>query len=194
MGRYTVENNSNIDFYRLIEEVRKAIESELLKASSRHPEVIRKSMEDLIQRLNLENTYDILSKYYESNEELGKRLKDASNETARNQKDITDLLSDIIELLSAINKSDEDKKTLEDIRELLHGEDFELMDLVRDLKESGVVRNIRNITIAIIGVIAIFGIGSVVYSAYQTANQISSVMKRITAIDSSMVAPKSVKP
>lgn len=165
-----------------------AIRNAIADSLSRSHDNIRASIRDelsspqMIRRLD-----DVVEKYYKSNSELASKIHEFHRLIVDNQNQSTELLRQIIE--SKIEIDCPNNQDLSDIKkeflEILNDDEYKLKQQIRDLKESGIARKIRNLTITVSFIIALVSTisGLITYFAV-TANVTKTVSTLTHALDS----------
>jgi predicted RNase H-like nuclease (RuvC/YqgF family) len=113
-------------------------------------------------KLNSEEVFSkfekIIEKYYESNTQLNGRVTEFQRIMVDNQKEMKELLSQMVNSSVEIQESEELQTLIKDLNEVLFGDEYKLKQQVRYLQEINLAKNIRNIGIAIWLILLIMGI------------------------------------
>lgn len=126
---------------------------------------VKTSVLDAVSKGDMSGRFaGIAEKSAEINADLKVSVKNFQDQSIKNQEEITNLLDQIVESLSQIYNQDpcQFESVCKEINEILHGDEYKLKEQVRDLKESGFAKKVRNLAITIATLVALSGLSGAI--------------------------------
>ena len=122
----------------------------------------------------------LLDKYYKSNTELTIKIDQFHQSILKNQDEVADLLEQIISDSAVACPHNRDLALLKEwLEELLFGPDHKFMQQVRDLLESKIARNLRNMVITYMTIIFLLATISGIVGYYALTKNIIARIEQV---------------